>query len=371
VPELKIQHSGPSLGTCGKIYYTVDCDWPIEPDPPMKDRAMSPRVTVLMPVYNAAPHLLEAVNSILTGSFKDLELLAINDGSTDESEEILQRIADPRLRVTRNPANEGVIATLNRGLDLAEGDFIARMDADDVSMPDRLARQVAFMDENPEIGLSGTWARTFGARPERMIRVPLSPVEIHMQLFAFNAICHPTVILRRNLFARYNLRYSADARHGEDLDLWMRASNYFGLANLPIVGLRYRVHASQVTQRFEAEQQETLAKLRRRQLLPLVSDASEAAIKLHLKALDVRQSLTHDELVAIGEWLKRLEDSNSRVNRYDASAFHSFLVQRWLNAAHRCKPRNIEVWHIWRRSSFASVGMATGLWILGKMALHR
>jgi glycosyltransferase involved in cell wall biosynthesis len=332
---------------------------------------MSPRVTVLMPVYNAAPHLLEAVNSILTGSFADLELLAIDDGSTDESLEILRSIADPRLRVVRNSGNQGVIATLNRGLDLAEGDFVARMDADDISMPDRLARQVAFMEANPEIGLSGTWARTFGARPARIIRLPLSSIEIDTQLFAFNALCHPTVILRRNLFAEHDLRYATDARHGEDLDLWMRASNYFGLANLRVVGLRYRMHAGQVTKRFEVEQLETLAKLQRRQLLPLVSDATEEEIKLHLKAVDVRRQLTHDELIAIGAWLKRLEDSNSRVKRYDTSVFHSFLVQRWLNASHRCIPRNLGLWHTWRRSSFATAGMATHLWLLGKMGLHR
>jgi glycosyltransferase involved in cell wall biosynthesis len=332
---------------------------------------MPPRVTVLMPVYNAAPHLLQAVKSVLTGSFADFELLAIDDGSTDESAEILRNVADRRLRVVRNPGNQGVIATLNRGLDLAEGHFVARMDADDISMPDRLARQVAFMEANPEIGLSGTWARTFGARPARIIRLPLSSNEIRAQLFAFNALCHPTVMLRRNLFAQHDLRYAPDARHGEDLDLWMRAADYFGLANLPTVGLRYRMHASQVTKRFEAEQLATLARLQRRQLLQLVSDATEEEIQLHLKAVDVRRQLTHDELLAIGTWLKRLEDSNSSMKRYDKSAFHAFLAQRWLNASHRCSPRNMELWQTWRHSSFAATGLATHLWLLGKMALHR
>src|ERR1700749_735753 len=109
---------------------------------------MSPRVTVLIPVYNASTYLLEAVHSVLAGSFRDLELLAINDGSTDKSVDILRSIDDPRLRIVENPKNLGVAATLNRGLDLAEGEFIARMDSDDISAPDRLARQVAFMEAN-------------------------------------------------------------------------------------------------------------------------------------------------------------------------------------------------------------------------------
>jgi glycosyltransferase involved in cell wall biosynthesis len=324
------------------------------------------RVTVLMPVYNAAPHLLEAANSILSGSFADLELLAIDDGSTDESFEILRGIKDPRLRVVCNDGNQGVIATLNRGLELAKGEFIARMDADDISMPERLKRQVAFMDANPEIGLSGTWARTFGAGPESVMRSPLSPIEIHMELFAFNAICHPTVIFRRDLFARHGLRYEADARHAEDLDLWMRASNYCGLANLPLVGLRYRIHANQVTKRFASEQQKTVARLQRRQLLNLVPDATEAEIQLHLKAVDLWNAITHQELIAIGEWLKRLKDC--REGSYDRARFDLFIEHRWLNASHRCIPRNLKVWHTWRRSSLAR-GLGANLRLLGKMGL--
>ena len=332
---------------------------------------MPPRVTVLMPVYNASLHLLEAVHSILGGSFRDLELLAINDGSTDQSEEILRSVRDPRLRVVRNPKNAGVIATLNRGLGLAEGDLVARMDADDVSMPNRLAQQVAFMEANPEIGLSGTWAKTLGAPREKIIRVPLAPADIHAQLFAFNALCHPTVILRRRLFAQHELSYAADAFHGEDLDLWMRASDHFGLANLPIVALRYRVHASQVTNRFAVEQQQTLARLQARQLAALVPDANEAEVQLHLKAMDVRRELTHDELIAIGRWLSRLEDCNSLRHRYDPLTFHAFLVERWLNAAHRSQPRNMQVYRIWRPSSFASARTAARLRLFFKMARSR
>jgi len=198
----------------------------------------------------------------------------------------------------------------------------------------------------------------------------LSAAEIDVQLFAFNPVCHPTVILRRKLFAEHALRYSADAPHAEDLDLWMRAAAHFKLSNLPVLGLRYRVHARQVTNRFAREQHDTLEKLRRRQLLLLAPDASEADIALHLKAVDVSAPLTHQELGAIEEWLTRLKDLNSRSSRYDATAFHSFLVQRWLNASHRCIPRSTNVWRIWRRSEFANIGVTTSLWLLAKAVLQ-
>jgi glycosyltransferase involved in cell wall biosynthesis len=330
---------------------------------------MSPRVTVLMPVYNAAPHLLQAVNSILAGDFRDLELLAINDGSTDQSEDILRSIADPRLRIVRNPKNVGVAATLNRGFDLAEGDFIARMDSDDISTPDRLMRQVAFMEAKPEIGVSGTWTKTFGALPNIKMRPPLSSNQIKVQLFAFNSFCHPTVIMRKQMFTERELRYAMDAHHGEDLELWMRADDCFQLANLPAICLHYRVHENQITKSFSGQQLETQASLQRRQLLRLVSDASEIEIQLHLKAVDLRRQLTHEDVRAIGTWLERLEDSNRRFKRYDVPTFRSFLEQRWLNAAHRCAPANLDVWHIWRRSRFANRGMASELWLLFKKGL--
>jgi glycosyltransferase involved in cell wall biosynthesis len=312
-----------------------------------------------MPVYNAAPYVTEAVGSILSGTFADLELLAIDDGSTDESVARLKAIDDPRLRIISNSANMGIIATLNKGLDLAEGEYVARMDADDISMPTRLARQLAFMEANPEIGLSGTWGKSFGAGPRVKLRVPLLPADIHAQLFAYNAICHPAAILRRHVFLEHALRFAPEARHAEDFDLWIRAAERFPLANIPTIGLRYRVHPDQVSSRHGAEQLKTVSMLRRRQLAFLLPNAAEAEIALHLSLLDLEGSLTHDQLVAAGQWLERLEEANERARRYDARAFRAFLVQRWLNAAHRCRPATLRAWRTWRRSVFSAVGIGT------------
>lgn len=332
---------------------------------------MPPRVTVLMPVYNAAAYVTEAVDSILSGTFADLELLAIDDGSTDESLARLEVIDDPRLRIVRNPVNVGVIATLNRGLELAEGQYVARMDADDISMPDRLARQVAFMEANPQIGVSGTWAKNFGAGSREELRVPLLPADVDAQLFAYNAICHPAAILRRRVFLEHALRFSPQAQHAEDFELWMRAAERFPLANIPTIGLRYREHPGQVSNRHAAQQLKTVAMLRRRQLARLVPGATEAEIALHLSLLDLDESLTHDQLVAAAQWLERLEEANERARRYDATAFRAFLVQRWLNAAHRCKPSTLQGWRTWRRSVFSAAGVGTHVRLFVRNALRR
>src|SRR3990172_2066353 len=110
-------------------------------------------MTVLMPVYNGEPYLASAVESILGQSFADFEFLIIDDGSTDRSCEIVRGYADPRIRLLRNSSNRGVIATLNRGLEEAHGEYLARMDADDISLPDRLAQPGAVLDAHPEVGV--------------------------------------------------------------------------------------------------------------------------------------------------------------------------------------------------------------------------
>jgi hypothetical protein len=331
---------------------------------------VQPRITVLMPVYNAGPYVREAAVSILSGSFRDLELLAIDDGSTDDSVYQLKAIDDPRLRVISNPANLGLVATLNTGLELAGGEYVARMDADDISMPDRLARQLAFMDANPEIGMSGTWARSFGAE-RGVLRASLSPKDVHVQLFGYNAMCHPTTILRREVFLRHALRFSPEALHAEDLELWMRAAELFPLANIPAITLWYRVHPSQVSTRHAAGQLRTLEKLRLRQLELLLPTANQAEAALHLSILDMETPLTHEQLVAAGRWLQRLEEANERTRRYDVEAFGAFLAQRWLNAAHRCRPSTLESWWTWRRSKFSAVGIGMGTRLFVSKALGR
>ena len=120
-----------------------------------------PRVSVILPAYNAEAYLKEAIDSILNQTFPDFQLIVINDCSTDGTEEIIRQYADPRLVPVKNEKNLGIAATLNRGLSLAQGDYIARMDADDISLPHRLERQVAYLDAHPDIAVLGTNVETF------------------------------------------------------------------------------------------------------------------------------------------------------------------------------------------------------------------
>ena len=216
---------------------------------------MSPPLTVLMPVYNTAPYLREATDSILRQTFADFELLAIDDGSTDESVAILQSYTDPRLRIVRNERNLGLIATLNKGLDLIQSPYIARMDSDDISLPERFAVQTDYLRRHPHVGILGSCNHIFGESVRTRYRTPPhAPAQIRMYSLIDWPILHPTVMMQTSFLKKHQLRFRAEYPHAEDYDFFARAARCFPMVNLPESLLLYRAHAAQVSARFREVQ---------------------------------------------------------------------------------------------------------------------
>lgn len=206
------------------------------------------KVSVLMPVYNGERYLVEAVDSILNQTFRDFEFVIINDGSNDRTAEILARYADPRMRIVHNDKNVGITASLNKGLDLARGEYIARMDQDDISEPQRLEKQVAYMEENPNVVASGTWARDIDAEGREIGQrcVPASE-RMRYEYWRPSPIVHPSAILRTSQLGR--ARYDANFDPAADFEFWLRLKANHDLGNVPEFLLRYRVHADSITGR--------------------------------------------------------------------------------------------------------------------------
>lgn len=208
---------------------------------------MKPKVSVLMPVYNAAPHLREAMDSIFGQTFADFEFLIINDGSTDTSEEIIQSYQDPRIVYKKNDKNRGLVDTLNRGIDLAQGEYIARMDADDISLPERFARQVAFMDTHPDLGACGTTYQFFGDSNQIEVR-PADYKRAFTLLASTPSLGHPTSMIRKQVLDTHAIRYESTYGYAADYALWVRISQVSRLCSLPEPLLRYRWHSSNMSQ---------------------------------------------------------------------------------------------------------------------------
>ena len=216
----------------------------------------TPVVSVVMSVFNGERFLCEAVESILEQSLRDFEFIIIDDGSTDQSAKTLHsyQTHDPRVKVYRKE-HSGLIESLNQGCWLAQGKYIARMDADDIARQERLKRQVDFMDAHPEIGVVGGAVEWIDASGNSLgiHRYPAEDQQIKATLLEGSALWHPTVLLRKEAFVSAG-GYRSVVVDAEDYDLWLRIADRFQLANLEAVVLKYRIHPSQVSIRKTAQQ---------------------------------------------------------------------------------------------------------------------
>lgn len=223
-------------------------------------------VTVLMPVYNGEKYIKEAIDSILCQTFKNFEFLIINDGSTDSSVEIIKSYRDSRIRLLINEHNLGLIGTLNIGLKEARGKYIARMDQDDISMPERLERQIAYLDTQYEVGLLGTtFAIKSGEAIVSVAAVLLYDQDLRHQLLYKNSFCHGTVMFRRSLGTKLGeLWYSSTAENAEDYELWSRIATITKIANLPELLYIWRANPSGISARRQILQRNKRLEIARR-----------------------------------------------------------------------------------------------------------
>ena len=194
---------------------------------------MAPKVSVVMSVYNGECYLREAVESILNQTFTDFQFVIVDDGSADTTVSILESYKDARIRLLTNEQNLGLTRSLNRALLHATGEFIARIDADDIALPERLSKQVAYLDAHPEVGLIGSAIWSVDVTGRRVLKtVPTQDVIIRWCLLFSNCINHPTALFRRSLLERVGV-YDSNIRYAQDYELWSRFSRMTRLANLP------------------------------------------------------------------------------------------------------------------------------------------
>lgn len=227
-----------------------------------------PEITVLMAVYNGERYLEEAIKSILRQSFGDFEFVIVDDASTDGTSSILKKyaLADKRIRLIRNESNLGLSRSLNRGLELAKGAYVARMDADDIARPERFATQLAWLKEHPEILILGSAIQMIDENGSKLQSDPPPFTTAEMRWNSFfgrqYVACHPSVMIRRELFERFGAY--AELATSQDIELWGRliCAEPYPIANLSEVLLDYRVHSDSVSEKQNELQMETSNKVR-------------------------------------------------------------------------------------------------------------
>lgn len=235
------------------------------------------KVTVLIVVYNGEKYIKDCIKSIVDQTFTDFELLIVDDGSTDKTREIIKDFDDMRIRLISN--EHDYIASLNLGLKEAQGEYIARMDADDIMYPLRLEEQVEIMDAHPEIDVCGTWSRAFGLvtfdiqRGKYKIQNPLA------ELLLQNIFTHPTMMIRNAFLVKHGLEYKRYP-YAEDYKLWLDVTlcgGNFWIIPQPL--LSYRISEQQVSYIHYKDQEETTRKIQNEALLAILNDEKCAEVE--------------------------------------------------------------------------------------------
>jgi glycosyltransferase involved in cell wall biosynthesis len=212
----------------------------------------NPKVTVLMSVYNGEKYLQESIDSILEQTFRDFEFVIVNDGSIDKTAEILKSYKDVRIKIVNNEKNIGLTKSLNKGLKIAKGEYIARMDADDISMSERLEKEIEFLESHQEHAVVGTFVKIMNENSEiiRLWDRPTKDIEIREFLKRDNCIVHGSVMIRKSSLHDVGF-YDKFMVRSQDYDLWLKLSEKYYLANIPeylyfrrehndIIGMKYR-----------------------------------------------------------------------------------------------------------------------------------
>ena len=299
-----------------------------------------PKVSVLMSNYNTPVEFLKkSLDSVLSQSFTDFEIVIINDGSVDESRDVLYDYArkDSQIIVIENEHNLGLPCSLNKGIDACRGEYIARMDTDDICYPDRLEKQVAFMDAHPEYICSGAWAETFNVDEDTVDKVwqPImcdyEEYKIRLLFGSAPLIIHPTAIFRKEMLKINNLKYPEDPKYkySEDYKMWVQCSKFGEFGILEEVVLKYRNadSDSRITIRHKQEMEQCVFEVQFDQLKDLGIELSKEYFEINNYLLLGRKPYD----IRYKRWINMILKQNKIKKVYSHDFLKSILHERWYN----------------------------------------
>lgn len=286
------------------------------------------KLSVIVPVYNKAPFIEACFESIFSQSFGDYELIVVDDKSTDKSLEVLGSLSDARMRIVPLERNLGPAGAAQRAMDLAKGEYIIRVDADDINLPERFARQVTFMDAHPEVGASGGHLELFGGE-SGVWTYPIEQDACHAELLFGNPVVQGASILRTALLRGKGLRFDDHwPRIGEDWLFWVRMSPHCRFANLDVPLIRYR-RGEQNSMHGQAHA-EYRAVIIREVFAMLQIPLSEEQCALHMLGLrSFPEPPTPEDVRSFREWLNELRRMNEERGVFPREAFEHRLGRAW------------------------------------------
>jgi glycosyltransferase involved in cell wall biosynthesis len=262
---------------------------------------------------------------MLHQTYANFEFLILDDASTDQTAITIKKIKDARIQLIEKPVNTGYTNSLNYGLSIAKGKYIARMDGDDFSLPERLQQQVDFLEAHPEVVLCGTSYRIMGN--SKNIGIPEENEAIKLGLLKGNCIAHPSVMFRASVFKTHHIRYDSSREPAEDYALWVRLLSFGKLHNLPEVLLQYRLHSGQVSRKRAEEQRNSAIKTKfdLLQFSKVKLDTNDRV--LLTKIFTENTSIVFNELKGFKQLQQKLLKANAIEGFFESVGFKGYLIE--------------------------------------------
>lgn len=317
------------------------------------------KISVIMSVYkDSKEYFKAAVMSIQNQTYKNWEMIIINDGDTDNDgiyREVLETLSDERIKYISNKTNQGIGVCINQALKLATGEFIAKMDADDISLPTRFEKQVKFFDSHPESNVLGTYAVSFGDANDYLTDYNNYSRRMRSILLFFrnSGLIHPSAMLRRKFLDENKIRYDEHFPKALDYRLWVECTKYSKIDCVNEILFLYRRHFSQISTSGKGEQDYFRNQIRILQLYNLLDTFSEAEKELHLRLCDRNNNVS--DIQHLYSWCKLLDKSNREKNIYDVFLFKGLLFSESLTAV--CKLRKELSFKLFFKSFFQFISL--------------
>jgi glycosyltransferase involved in cell wall biosynthesis len=289
-------------------------------------------VSIVLPVYNGEKYLAESLDSVLAQTYQNWELVIINDGSTDGTENLILNYPDKRIKYLPNDSNKGIIFSLNRGLQESNGEYIARLDADDIALPNRFEKQVEFLSENSDYALCGSYFQTIDSNGKVLkdVRFPANNRDAQSFLLLHNCFCH-SAIMMRSVIAK-ELKYDEKFQVCEDYDLWYRISRTGKIVNLPVFTTLYRVHENNMSTRKSEIMFIHVNMINKRILDDLGIEYSKTELDTHSNALCYNASFFGDpkSIRILENWMLKLYSYLKITGNYNAFLCYKILIEKWI-----------------------------------------
>lgn len=295
-------------------------------------------ISVIMSNYNTPEeYLREAIESILNQTYSDFEFIIVDDCSTDNSLEIIKSYKDPRISVIKNEVNMGITKSLNRALAVSKGEFVARMDADDICLPERFEKQVEYLKQNREVIVCGTWVELFGngadaynEKYSRKILPEKETLQINLLFGNHMNIIHPTAMFNHKLLKDNNIVYNENYIYAQDYRMWVDCSQKGELKNIPEILFKYRIHNKAVSSDKKSVQTECAKNIMAEQLAWLGLELPEDWEEVHWELLTGRKPYDLRYL----EWIKTIIKANKKHKVFNHKKLKKMLWTKWTETSY-------------------------------------